>query len=276
MLKLFFDLDGTLLFDGVLSSEYIEQLESFFKRNEAEFNIASGRAIRHITPYTDQLSVPVMNIVGLNGAHLACLNSESKVEIAADGAIIFTKAKEIVNGLSKEQVKRLYELANDEVPILIETDINSFSVSSNQTVKSILGSDFVPVKSFEEVQGESMYMITGLFSEVENGFEKMAAYRLRVETEFPELEVLQNHLFLDITSATASKGQGINQVLTTRENDIIVTIGDNDNDVSMFEVADLAISFNYGSDAAKNAADVCVDDLAGVLAAIEEKIIKTN
>ena len=74
-----------------------------------------------------------------------------------------------------------------------------------------------------------------------------------------------------------SKGEGLKQLCKTLDVDTsqVVAIGDNENDISMFQVAGLAIAMENGDDIAKEYSHVITDinDEDGVAKAIEKYVL---
>lgn len=113
---------------------------------------------------------------------------------------------------------------------------------------------------------------------IEDDSQKLKYLREKLE-EIKGISVSKSwHNNLEVMNDGVSKGNGLKflaQMLNidTKE---IVAIGDNENDISMFKVAGLAIAMENGDDIIKNYAHVITDtnDNNGVAKAIEKYVLK--
>ncbi|MGI6263893.1 MAG: HAD-IIB family hydrolase [Acutalibacteraceae bacterium] len=103
--------------------------------------------------------------------------------------------------------------------------------------------------------------------------ETLTAIRAEVEAQIPEVRCsiyrdnyVQGNFFLEIFDRRAGKDNGALRVKRAVGADRLVAFGDNDNDLPMLRVADLACVVENGVESAKRAADVIVgaNDADGV------------
>lgn len=74
--------------------------------------------------------------------------------------------------------------------------------------------------------------------------------------------VFSEHEFLDIMDKSASKGAALKRLKSIYGNDwrLIVTVGDNDNDLELIQTADLGIAVDNATPAVKKASDYIIMD----------------
>lgn len=110
--------------------------------------------------------------------------------------------------------------------------------------------------------------------------ERLSAIRQELQETLPEVSsalykdnYLENNWFLEIFDHRAGKDNGVKRVQALTGAERLVVFGDNNNDLPMLRVADLACVVNNGVDAAKEAADVLIggNDEDGVALFMEDE-----
>lgn len=115
------------------------------------------------------------------------------------------------------------------------------------------------------------------FEFVEEDEDKLQDFRKKLETVKGISMASSWHNNVEIVSAGVSKGQSLQYLCEEFgiKDSQIIAIGDNENDVSMFRLAGLAIAMENGDKIAKDQADIitATNDQDGVAKAIEKYIL---
>lgn len=235
------DLDGTLLKkDKSISDENKTAIE-YFKSEGGIFTFFTGRL-----PIGAK---PVLDMITPNG-YVACANGAGIFD-PADGKIIWSMT--LADG-----VKDMLDTIVEEIPQIgfeVTTDQIYFAKKSPQTEKHRIDEHLPDIccdyKTFDEP------IIKILFGVAEKDIDKL-------------VETIENHPnaklfdyirsdkeYFEILPKGASKGELLKKIAELHGIDMKNTIvaGDNDNDVSMLEVAGVGVAVSNASPAAKKAAN---------------------
>ena len=91
--------------------------------------------------------------------------------------------------------------------------------------------------------------------------EDVPFYKEKIEKEFSSLTAHQNGTFFDITNKKCSKGNSIDILRKQYEKPFVFGIGDNYNDITLLDSADVSFTFTYSDDEVKKHADYIVNNI---------------
>lgn len=232
------DLDGTLLNDHGEIDSYSSEMIAHATNNNIEIVISTGRAISEIQS----------NVLQLPIKYFACSN----------GAFLWDNHRKII-------IERNY-LTKDE----INECLNSLS-QINKVITMISygeifsGSNIYETLSEEDIMNGVMqrFLETRTITDdfdvlIDHGIEKLhlnfydTICRNNAIQEIAKIKTINysytDDVNLEIYNKNCSKGMAIKRIKALDENDFVVyAIGDSDNDISMFEQADLSIAMKNAS-----------------------------
>lgn len=278
------DMDGTLLNSSQQISE--ENKEAILKAQAQgiEFVVATGRSYQEATYVLNQagLTCPVICV---NGAEVR----------SKEGDVL--SATPIDKQLAREAASRLRE---KDVYFEVYTNKGAFTMDAAKAVSILV--DIIISANPEEMNREEITEAAGarisdgliqtiedyelLFADDEYQIYKLLAFSFDAErleaanqslADLEELAVASSgHENLEITNHQAQKGIALESFVTERGIDLAETmaIGDNYNDVSMFEKAGRSVAMGNAGFEIKSLCDVITDtnEESGVAKAILEVI----
>ncbi len=95
----------------------------------------------------------------------------------------------------------------------------------------------------------------------------------KIEENYPYLTAHQNGTYLDVTDKECSKGNAVDTLKGQYEKPFVFGIGDNYNDITLLDSADISFTFTYSDDEVKKHADYVVNNLKEAIE-IAEGLIK--
>ena len=264
------DMDGTLLnSQNKISKRNIKALHRAIEEG-VYVVLSTGRILKSALYYSKyiKLSNP---IVACNGAI---------VSFGDERNILYEKA------LERETAEKLIRLAEENhiyyhfydmdtfySRVLDEEMVNHYKSSENNFGKQNINFKILenPLKILEEEPKIYKFVF------VENEKYKLECFR-NVLREIEGIDISSSwHNNVEVMNKGVSKGEGLKQLCKTLDVDTsqVVAIGDNENDISMFQVAGLAIAMENGDDIAKEYSHVITDinDEDGVAKAIEKYVL---
>lgn len=220
--KYFFDLDGTLLNSN---SEIESSTLDLLKLYKIEPIICSGRPISDIKDILIKYNINFDSIIGLNGSHIV------------HNGIDFYKS------FISESIK--YELFSDIKSYFPDLRIE-FKGFENRFYSSKRPIDFVQPKKDNAIIGDldslinneiaSIMIVSKCFKSHQNNIAKLKKKYEGI------INVEQSHSnFIEFYSSNSSKGKAI-ELLTKDLQVETICFGDNQNDLSMFEICNYAFA----------------------------------
>ena len=212
------DYDGTLNVGGTVSKENLDAIQKWRAAGNL-FGMVSGRYLRYLREFMEKDGVPYDFLIGNNGAVISDENG---------------RASECI-GISLQTVEQLLVMIRAAHP-------NHISVSFGE------GSVVVRPESSVRMQGDVLIIDGNRIAEVTqlhaSFLEDCKATALRdacMKTFGNEVQCIMPSPFgIDYISTRAGKAVGIRRLLELRgiEAEIILTVGDGDNDLAMLEAPD--------------------------------------
>ncbi len=241
----FIDIDDTLLTSNrEITKETKDAIEKCIKKG-IKIILASGRSRKEAIDYQKEFKTSPY-IISSNGA--SCYD--------------ITENKEIYNeSINKNIVLDLLKYSNE----------NNYKIKLNYKDRLVLNQSFYPDEKDKELPKEELEKIAQKEEVVQcvvsnRELEKMQEFKKYLEENFTEIKIeneskrLKNpelkpskNYYCDITSKKVSKGNAVKNIceyLKIDTNDII-TIGDGENDISMFEVTPNSVAMENAVPQAK-------------------------
>jgi Cof subfamily protein (haloacid dehalogenase superfamily) len=270
MIKLLaIDLDGTLLNENLeISSENVEAI-TLARKAGIKVIIATGRPEQLVKPYIEQLNMED-DLIMYNGSVIGHPFKEEK---------LYSKE------LSKESAREVIEFCEKHDYICMVYTKAAIISKPNYRVtffeeKNKLLSDknkcvFKDIRDIDEILSEEINKILLIEKDVNK-------YNIAKDfaKELKDCSVVQSQNgFIDINPMGASKGAALafySKKLGFKRHEI-AAVGDQDNDVSMLEFAELSIAMGNASEGAVNAAKyhTLTNNENGVAIAIMKYLLKS-
>lgn len=262
----FIDIDGTLLnSQREITKNTYNQIKKCMNKG-IKIILASGRSRKEATEFQKKVgSSPY--IISSNGA--SCYDGILKKEIYAEP-------------LNKEILNKLLDYSEK----------NKYKITLNFEDKLVLNLAMYPdekdkEKSYEELENiiKNEEVVQCVISNPD--LEKMQEFKKMLEANFPEtiianeskriknpeLEPSRNY-YCDVVSSSVSKGRAVMEICKylNLEYDEILTIGDGENDISMFKLTENSIAMENALENVKKQARYCTksNDEDGVAKVLEK------
>lgn len=263
----FIDIDETLLnSQRKISTNTKKQIKQCVVDKGIKIILTSGRSRKDAIEYQKEIGASPY-IISSNGA----------------SAYDALENKEIYNEtLKKETVKKLLNYANN----------NEYKINLNYKDKLVLNKAFYPdekdkertIEQLEEIAEKEPVVQCVLFN---TNIEKMREFKAYLEKEFNDIQIINQskklknpnlpeskNYYCDVTSKLVSKGKAVQSIceyLQIKKEEII-TIGDGENDISMFEITPNSIAMKNAQESVKKHAKYITDsnDEDGVAKVLEK------
>lgn len=263
---IFCDLDSTLLKkDKTLSNKNLEAIKQARKKG-IEFIITTGRMPFLINNLIDQIR-----------------EDEDTYSICTNGAMLLKNKDTILSEyhLEPEAVQYIKEIAVKENLGLFVSSFDSIRCFNlNKIKETTMEGHIKPVElNLEELNSylkNTIYKISLISIDVD----KLLKVKEKIETSFDISMAFSTKNTVEIVAGNRNKGQGVLDFCSIRGIDInnTLSIGDNDNDLSMLKVTRYSATVKNGLDDVKQIADyvASADNDNDAVAEIIDKFIFEN
>lgn len=263
MIKLIaLDLDGTLLNSEHAVSEANKQMIHAYKQSGCSFVLCTGRPHVGITS--------IIETLGLKGQGYAVSFNGSVIHDLATDEIVHNRPLSYQDLL---EIDRLSQTIG--VDYHIQSTAGIFTTSNDINIHtafdSWLNGSRITVKGIEDLRCTDINKVL-FVSEPTRLDQKIAAVPKHFRSKYNLMKSLD--CFYEFLDRRANKGTAL-QAVSDRLGILpeeVLAIGDNDNDVSMFDFAGISVAMGNGSAKAKAAADFVTrsNDEDGVAYALEK------
>ena len=251
-----FDLDGTLLNDEKnIPPSTVDVLRNL-QFSGCEIIIATGRSVEKSEEFLKDLDFPY-TIVANNGA------------IAVDN---LHKNIFFISPIEKEFFKKIYDESkminispylhvydkNNKYSLIIDDEKNKEDFfGSVQTVDEVAHMWEAPEYLFDSI-------LSIVYLESDENIEKICSIIDSLNLDITTHTIYafrEGHMMTEFLNKTATKGQGIEKYLKTKEKtwENVISFGDDNNDLSMIANSKLGISMLNGSNELKKVADIITE-----------------
>ena len=249
------DLDGTFLRSDTSLSDYtVRTINRLIEEQKTLFTYATARSFTSASPLVRELFLRCPAIT-FNGAFI--VDPRTGEHIVENGYSEKSRAIAMDFFLSENVAPLVYAYIDGKERIsYLETNMDNIQgyVDSHRGDKRLR-----PVREFKSLfEGEPFYFtiinpndilaLDKIFNK-ENGFARNV-----------QKDTYDDYYWYEIYNHTASKANAVLQVKQLVGADKAVCFGDNLNDISMIEAADIGIAVSNAHDELKKAADIIIDD----------------
>ncbi len=242
------DMDGTLLRKDHSISERNKMAIRKLKGMGIHFVIATGRPDQLVKEYISELNID-NEMIMCNGA---VIGHPFKKERLLDLCIPEKEAREIVKLC--DDTNALYLLYKKDAIVSKLNYRAQYFINRNESLSELSKSVFEIIENSNDIVDFNHFNKI-LIIEHDEVIMNNIIYQL---DEYKDLEaVISQKGFVDIVRSPSSKGNAV-RLLAQKYNvslDEVAVLGDQDNDVSMFEIAGKSVAMADASDLAKEAAD---------------------
>ncbi|MCO8287589.1 Cof-type HAD-IIB family hydrolase [Tetragenococcus halophilus] len=233
------DLDGTFVKDSRQVASKDKKLFVSLK-DKIHLGIATGRSVKEIDFIEEQIGFKVNAKIGFNGGL-----------IMKDGQKIFERFIE-----TSVLLELLYYIQDNQLIYDALDGKNRIGTYQSGNQGRIWNVPLIkPQDMIHEIAPLRIYKIN-----VRPEAGRCTSTLLDLQHKFPELSICKSGPErIEITPAEITKGQAIEYIKQTQPLEVIA-VGDSENDISMFELADTSFCLRHAASEVREAADYVIDD----------------
>lgn len=233
------DLDGTFVKDSRQVASEDKKLFISLK-DKLHLGIATGRSVKEIDFIEEQIGFKINNKIGFNGG-LIVMEGQKIFEKFIETPIL----RELLYYIQDNQL--VYDALDGKNRIGTYQSGNQGRIWNVPLVK--------PEDMIAEIAPLRIYKIN-----VRPEAGRCTSTLLDLQNKFPELSICKSGPErIEITPADITKGQAIERIKQIQPLGVI-TVGDSENDISMFELADTSFCLRHAASEVRNTADHVIDD----------------
>lgn len=234
------DFDQTLWFEDHMKDKDVKAIQHFQKQGHL-FGICSGRSLSGIIKYSQLYDLQFDFYILLSGGLI--LNKD--YEVIFESQIPLTLVKEI------------YAFTHQQDITVVVDDVTYFLTHHHQ--EKAFGQ---VIHSLDEIPQSYVHAFSFHYQETEISLAQQMTAKI-LKKYGHDIEAFQNNQHIDLTMKGCSKGKGIKiiQDYFHLSDDDIYGIGDNYNDLPMFEAIQHSYSFDYAPIEVQKKAEKIVSQL---------------
>ena len=246
------DLDGTLVKDSKKVTE--KDKEALKQLNETYIlGIATGRSLKEILYIEEMLGFHVPLKIAFNGA---CVTYKDK--IIYESPIDTKSLKEVLKFIEKNHI--VFDALDGEDRIGTHKEANASRLWNMKLIE--------PDHLYDYINDRTIYKIN-----IRPADDRSDELLNQLIDAFPQLSICKSGpTRIEVTAQNVSKGVAIARLREKIPFEVIA-VGDSENDVSMFEEADVAISMSKAHDSVKEEADVIINDFYETARQLSDEIM---
>lgn len=232
------DIDGTLLINGEISKEALENIQKLKQLGHA-FILCTGRDFSNTKAVFEKYALPLDGLILCNGAFIL----DEHFEVYFQQSIVRKAVEEIYKTFNKQADCYLacvdgYEIYMDRWPEFID----QMSLRVNKVKEDEMEQKFDTIKLM------SLILLNADIEKVEQLKNELN------ETYGEHIVAYRNQTFIDIVPKGCSKATGIEKIIKKLKGskEQICVVGDSWNDLSMFEGFSMSYTFHHAEDDLKS------------------------
>jgi len=242
------DVDGTLIDKNNKIPEANKEAIKYFQENGGKFMIATGRIPEAVVPILDGVTLDFPCICH-NGCSLYDFEKKCYIDTIE---------------LSKEAAPTIDEVL-EKSPVSgveIMTTEGIYVLKQNSATDRHISFEKITARYVDRIEEIKPMWLKILFGQEEK--ETDALYQAMENSKFKKdyLLVRTHHYYYEIFNKSAGKGNMLKKMCTEYgiKREQLAVIGDNENDISMLEIAGISAAAGNGAKRVKDMADFVVED----------------
>ena len=249
------DLDGTLLSPEPAITEHTADIINSLISKGMYFTYATARSVYSAVPITASLNINVPCMF-MNGVSIYDIESKSYIK---NEFILSDASEEVLRSFERHGIRCfMYRIDDGNLTCYYSKITSKVMRSFAEVRKNHYKKPFIQVERLADFANDDTvyFTTTGPHDElypVKCEIEKISG----IDHAF-YLDVYNGEWYLEIFSEKASKANGIRFLRERFGFDEVVAFGDNLNDLSMFEAADVRIAVGNAKEELKSAADIVI------------------
>lgn len=251
------DMDATLLKNNHKVSEKNREAVEYFTSNGGLFTVATGRIAAAAAPYLEQININAPAILH-NGAQIYDLSLKK------------TLFERTIEEERKDAIRRVYEKIPELGLEVYTSGGNVYVYRECSETKRFKARNIDVIYGMTDEAWKEKWLKVLLIGEKKllNRYEPI--YRRDYDSGY---SVRSGAKYLDVVSSEASKGRALSTLAGIVGAKRVIAVGDNMNDISMLEAADVSFAVDNAEKEVKAAADFAApDNNSDAIAYIIEKI----
>lgn len=238
------DLDGTLLTPSATLSDYTRETLQRLLMSGLPFTVATSRSVSSVGPIFQGVDLP-LPVIELNGAYITDLSTGQHLVVNSLASELAADILGLVQGANIKPLISTYDGHHDSV--YFSKDVNPGIQWYVDDAKQNEDGRWHCCPDLTSILGERVMRFTLIDTQ-----EQLAALAQQLAERFPER--LDIHLFenpyqpdwywLTLQDQGATKANGIRalQALHQLQDHDLTVFGDHNNDISMFQLADVGVA----------------------------------
>ncbi len=237
------DFDGTFYFRDGFHKEDIDSIHRFQKEG-FRFGLCTGRSYTGVMEVVKDL-IDFDFYILVTGSYVLAKDTSTIYELSIDSDI----------------AKEIYLKYKDNYSIAINTG-KDYIITSDKL-------DVFKEEPHPFPDNNRIFCVSICYRSNKEATEE----KKKIEENYPYLTAHQNGTYLDVTDKECSKGNAVDTLKKEYEKPFVFGIGDNYNDITLLDSADISFTFTYSDDEVKKHADYVVNNLKEAIE-IAEGLIK--
>lgn len=230
------DFDGTLYVNGKIDSKDVEAINQFQKDNL--FGICTGRPIKHMVYFlTDHFKSDFY--ITSTGSYIL----DKELNVLYESEIPYKIACELIKQFNELHPMYLH-VGGEDIYVIHE------EIKELHSPQIIVDYDTIPQRHILNISTRA------------NCIEEAIQIQNEIKKRFGQwIDVYRNDIYVDIVNKGVSKGKACQWIKNHYNIDTLYGIGDNYNDIPMFESCDYSFSFTYSPEDVQNQSTYVVDSI---------------
>ena len=242
------DIDGTMVSAKKVVFNQVNYLINDLQKKGVYFTVATGRTFQGAISLLKTISLAKGTILALyNGAVIMEYGTNRVIDISIiSNDVIY----EIINRTEKYNINvYIYSYNTDSIPLLSYNDYNElpelvYGIGLNYHAQDINGQDilWLPDKDINECK------IVSVLLSIHEKTDQEIGEIITICKSFKDIRVTASgNGFIELTNVISNKGNLIEYIKKEREDTVVLSIGDNDNDRELFTKSDISVGVRNSS-----------------------------
>ncbi len=243
---LFCDVDGTLTYMNKELHPDNKKAMALWQQKGNLIAICSGRNPINVQPFLHEHHFPYDYLILCNGGYI----EDKQGNVLYQKVLDVSVGNEIIQQLLINQEMKIE--ASHQGGIIFSYQDENYTIENNERA--------VCHKTLQEFMQEARFYYMLSFNTIDLDETKAREAMNKLSPLYKdEASFHLNEVYVDIVPPHLSKGTGIKELIKKIDVDKTIAIGDSYNDISMFDMVDLPVTFTYAPDEVKLRVNQIVD-----------------